>query len=71
MNISNLVPEKLKEEELNMVKKLSQAEVLEPYRTQRFSKDGRIVDVWLTASSLVNEQGNVYAIATTERVAKK
>ncbi len=71
MNISNIVPEDRKEEELNMIKKLSQAEVLEPYRTQRLNKDGRIVDVWLTASSLVDKNDNVYAIATTEREIKE
>ncbi len=71
MNISSLIPENRKEEELNMVKRLSRAEVLEPYRTQRLTKDGRIVDVWLTASSLVDKNNNVYAIATTEREIKK
>jgi len=70
MNISSLVPEKREEKELDMVKKLSRAEVLEPYRTQRLSKDGRIVDIWLTASSLMNEAGEVYAISTTEREIK-
>lgn len=65
-----LFPKKLKEQELNAIKRLSKAEVLEPYRTQRLSKDGRIVDAWLNASSLVDEKGNLYAIATTEREAK-
>ena len=46
---------------------MRRAEVLEPYRTQRIAKDGRIVEVWLTATALVNETGEVYAIATTER----
>jgi PAS domain S-box len=68
MNISSLVPENRKAEELNTVKRLSRAEVIEPYRTQRLTKDGQIVDVWLTASSLVDKNNNVYAISTTERV---
>ena len=67
MNIRDLIPEELREEALVMVRRLSRAEVLEPYRTQRVAKDGRIVEVWLTATSLVNEAGEVYAIATTER----
>lgn len=71
MNISTLVPRDLKEEELDTVKKLSRSENLEPYRTKRLHKDGRIVDVWLTASSLVDKEGNVYAIATTERMIKE
>ena len=70
MKISSLVPESRREEELAIMKKLSLAEVLEPYRTQRLTKDGRIVDVWLTATSLVNKDGNVYAITTTEREIK-
>lgn len=67
MNISSLIPESQKEEELTTLNKLIRAEVLEPYRTQRLGKDGRIVEVWLTATSLVNETCEVYAIATTER----
>ena len=65
MNISNLVPECQKEEELAKLKKLIHAEVLKPYRTKRLAKDGRIVEVWLTTTSVVKEAGEVYAIATT------
>ena len=53
-----------------MLKKLSSAEVLEPYRTQRLTRDGRIVEVWLTATSLVNEADVIYAISTIEREIK-
>ena len=67
MNIRDLIPEGQREEALAMVKQLARAEVLEPYRTQRIAKDGRIVEVWLTATALMNETGEVYAIATTER----
>ena len=70
MNISSLIPENRKEDELDIVKKLSRAEVLEPYRTERLNKDGRIIKIWLTASSLVNETGEIYAILTTEREIK-
>lgn len=66
MNVSSLFPESRKEEELAKLKKLKNAEVQEPYRTQRLAKDGRIVEVWLTVTSLVDEAGGVYAIATTE-----
>jgi two-component system CheB/CheR fusion protein len=67
MNIRNLVPESLREDALSTVRQISRAEVLEPYGTERVAKDGRIVEVWLTATALVNEAGEVYAIATTER----
>lgn len=62
MNISSLVPEKRKEEELAMVKKLSLVEALEPYHAQRLNKDGRIVNVLLTVSSLVNKPDKHYVI---------
>ena len=67
MNIRDLIPEGQREEALSMVKRLAQAEVLEPCHTQRIAKDGQIVAVWLTATALVSETGKAYAIATTER----
>jgi two-component system CheB/CheR fusion protein len=67
MNISDLIPEGQRDEALNKVRQQSQAEILEPYRMQRIAKDGRIVEVALTATALVNESGEAYAIATTER----
>jgi len=70
MNIRSLIPKSRREEELAVLKKLSQAEVLKPYRTQRLSKDGRIVEICLTVTSLVNEANEIYAISTIEREIK-
>jgi len=67
MNIRDLTPEELREGALSTVRQLGQSDVLEPYRMQRIAKEGRIVDVWLTATALANDAGEVYAIATTER----
>ncbi|MFA6291081.1 MAG: chemotaxis protein CheB [Victivallales bacterium] len=67
MNIRQLIAEGLREEALSKVQQLSQAEILEPYRTQRITKNNRIVDVWLTATALVDNTGKIYAIATTAR----
>jgi two-component system CheB/CheR fusion protein len=67
MNIRDLIPEDQRAKALAIVKQLARAEVLEPYRLQRIAKDGRIVEVWLTATALVNETEQAYAIATTER----
>jgi len=71
MNIRELIPESRRGEELTIVQRLGRAEVLEPYRAQRLAKDGRIVEAWLTATALVNESGEVYAVATTERMMEK
>ena len=67
MTIHDMTPENLRAEALSVVRRLVRTDVLEPYRMQRFAKDGRIVEVWLTATALLNEAGRVYAIATTER----
>ena len=67
MTIHDMTPEGLRAGALDVVKRLVKADVLQPYHMQRFTKDGRIVEVWLTATALVNESGQVYAIATTER----
>jgi two-component system CheB/CheR fusion protein len=67
MNIRDLIAEPRRAEALAVVKRLGQAAVLAPYRMPRLAKDGRVVEVWLTATALVNDAGMVYAIATTER----
>ena len=48
-----------------MVRHLSQAKIPESYRSQRITKDGGILDVLLTSTALVDQAGDVYAIATT------
>jgi two-component system CheB/CheR fusion protein len=67
MNIRDLIPEDGREGALSVLRQLSQAEVMQPYSTRRIAKDGQIVEIWLTATALVNNSGSVYAIATTER----
>ena len=68
MNIRDLIPEGRRKEVLAQLRQQSRPEVVEPYRMQRIAKDGRILEVALTATVLVNESGEAYAIATTERV---
>jgi two-component system CheB/CheR fusion protein len=52
---------------LSTLHQLSRAEVLEPYRTQRLAKGGAVVAVSIISTALVDEAGQMYAIATTER----
>ena len=68
MQVKDRIPVALREEALARVHQLSQAEILQPYRTQRISKGGAVLEVFLTATALVNKVGQMYAIATTERV---
>ncbi len=46
---------------------LLSAKTLKPYPAERRAKDGQSVKVWMTATALLNKDGQVYAIATTER----
>jgi two-component system CheB/CheR fusion protein len=71
LNIRDFIPEDIQEKALDVIRRLSQAEVIEPYRMQRIVKNGKILDVLLTASALVDAAGAVYAIATTERAINK
>lgn len=67
MNIRALLPENEREHALAAFRQQSEAGTLEPQRTQRIAKDGRTVPVSIVVSALVNEAGETYAIATTER----
>jgi two-component system CheB/CheR fusion protein len=67
MNARDRIPQGLHKEALATVGELSRAALLRPYRSQRLTKDGAVVEVSITATALVNADGQVYAIATTER----
>jgi two-component system, chemotaxis family, CheB/CheR fusion protein len=65
------IPQESHSQEMEVIRQLSQATILQPYRTRRLCKDGRIVEIYLTATALIDETGAVYAIATTERLYAK
>ena len=67
MNMRSLIPNELQEKELLTVQRLSVAEVMEPYHTHRIHQNGKLIPVSITATALVNEFGQMYAISTTER----
>ncbi len=71
MNVRDRIPEGLREEALAKVHQLSRAEILEPYLDQRTAKDGTVVVVSMVSTALVNEAGQMYAIATTERASAR
>jgi two-component system CheB/CheR fusion protein len=67
MNVRDRIPADMQSNALAKVRELSQAQTLEPYQTKRLANNGAVLDVSLTSTALVNEAGQVYAIATTER----
>ena len=70
MNVRDRIPEGLREKALEQLHQLSLGEILKPYQTQRIAKNGTVVDVSIISTALVNEAGNIYAIATNERAKK-
>ena len=67
MNIRDLMPEHERERLMAVLRQQCLAGVLEPQLIPRIAKDGRTLQVSLIASALVNDAGETYAIATTER----
>jgi two-component system CheB/CheR fusion protein len=67
MNVHDRIPENQRAGALARLVQLGQAEVLEPYRSQRIAKDGQVIEVSVVSTALLNEAGLFYAIATTER----
>ena len=67
INVRERIPQVQREEALATLRRVSQAEILEPYRTERLNKQGDVIAVSIISTALLNEAGEVYAIATTER----
>jgi len=61
------IPEDLRTDALARLHQLSRAEVLESFQTRRLTKSGEVVEISMTATALVNEAQQIYAISTTER----
>lgn len=67
MNICDIVPEDRRDEALEFMQRIESGEDVRSWETQRISKDGRTLEVWLTVTKLVDDVGNPVAVATTER----
>src|SRR5450755_612797 len=67
MNIVDTVPESHQSEATNFIAKLNSGELVSSLETKRKTKDGRIIDVWLTNTKLVDDQGKLTGVATTGR----
>lgn len=67
MNVSRIVPGDKRQEAHEIIAKVRAGTPVESLETNRVTKDGRLLDVWLTVTKLVDDDGNVVAVATTER----
>jgi PAS domain S-box-containing protein len=66
-NIWELTPPDKAAEQKDFNRRLLAGEAVTSLETQRLTKDGRLLDVWLTVTKLVDEAGKVIGIASTER----
>jgi PAS domain S-box-containing protein len=66
-NVRDIVAEPDREAALNLIQRIVQGEIVKSFELRRITKDGRILDVWLTTTLLADENGKPVAIATTER----
>jgi two-component system CheB/CheR fusion protein len=62
-NISLLAPPGYEEEILNQFKKLKAGELIQNHETKRVRKDGVVIDISLTLSSIKDKSGNIYGVS--------
>ena len=67
MNIRELLPEEKQSELKSLIEKIVRGEPVNPFKSRRKTKAGKILDVWLTITALTDESGRPAEIATTER----
>ncbi|MBA3045003.1 MAG: PAS domain S-box protein [Candidatus Thermoplasmatota archaeon] len=66
-NINLLTTPQKVEEQTEFTRRLIAGETITSFETQRVTKDGGILDVWMTVTKLVDESGKSIGIASTER----
>jgi len=67
MSIWHLTPPDKEAEQKEFIRRLMAGETVHSFETQRVTKDGRILDVWLTVTKVLDDMGKPIGIATTER----
>ncbi len=66
-NAMRIVPRGQRAEMRQLFERLKRGEKIESLETQRQTKRGKLIDVWLTITAMEDETGHLAAIATTER----
>jgi len=67
METSQLLPADRPQELINIVETVTRGVTVASFDTKRLTKDGRLLDVWLTVSRLDDTNGRPLAITLTER----
>lgn len=67
MNISAVIPEDRGSELIQLIEKLKRGEKVDSLQSIRKTRTGSVIDIWLTITKLVDEEGNMSGLATIER----
>jgi len=67
MNARQLVPGPKLDETVSFIEKLREGEEVHPFMTQHLTKDGRMIDVWITPTALTDKAGRLIGVAITTR----
>jgi PAS domain S-box-containing protein len=67
MTVFELIPETKRAEAATLFNRIVRGETIRSYETQRITRDGRRMEVWMTLTALVDDAGKPVGIATTER----
>jgi PAS domain S-box-containing protein len=67
MNIERLTAPGKVAEQKDFIRRLVAGEAVSSFETQRVTKGGRVLDVWMTVTKLVDKAGESIGIASTER----
>lgn len=71
MKSKDRIPKELQEKDIKKIAQLCSSKILQTYKTNRLKKDGSIIDIHIISSALVDKDGKIYAITTTERQEKE
>ena len=67
MKIVEVVPKGQEADALDFINQVVSGIVLPSFEAQRISKDGKVLDVLVTATCLKDDRGRIDSVATTER----
>ena len=67
MNIRDLVPKGKSREAIRFIKDIKDGKDVVSFKTVRKTKSGKILNVWITITKLVDDKGESFEVATTER----
>lgn len=70
LNLQDRIPPERRVEALDALRRGTETDIRVAHPTLRFTKDGRTLEVLVKATALHDDEGRVYAIATTERTSR-